>query len=220
MPTATTRLGLSKPLGADNFSVTDFQQNYDKIDAAPGITICTSGTRPGGWGANQNGMVILETDTGLMWRWDGTKFVRVSAKGHLAEVSSNSPAATNSNAFSATTVLTAANVAVPAQEAAGPRRIRITISWMSLSGSAKFFMFRDAVVIGERWMGNLKFAGAGQPSAADGGSMVFYDNPGVGTYSYIWKYALTPAPDNSWGCTSTTLNAAAASPLRMDIEEV
>jgi len=65
--TTTTRLALRKPDGTpvtgDTINVSlDINGSMDKIDAAVGFTVCTSGTRPttGAW----QGMPIFETDTG------------------------------------------------------------------------------------------------------------------------------------------------------------
>lgn len=66
MATSTTRIALRKPdpsVGGDNISVAnDLNGNWDKVDAALGFFICTSGTRP--TTAAWQGMHIYETDTG------------------------------------------------------------------------------------------------------------------------------------------------------------
>lgn len=61
--TTTTRLGLVKPTPAtaEPVDVADhLNGNWDKIDAAIGATVCTSGTRPG---TPYDGQIIRETDT-------------------------------------------------------------------------------------------------------------------------------------------------------------
>ena len=68
MPTPSPRLGLAVPTTSDPFSTEDLADNWDLLDAFPGTYICTSATHPV-WGAAQQGMRILETDTGLEWRW-------------------------------------------------------------------------------------------------------------------------------------------------------
>ena len=73
MATQTTRLLLRKPdpdpaTGDFVNAATDINQNADKIDAAIGVTICTSGTRPTGtdrW----DGREIYETDTRRNYMW-------------------------------------------------------------------------------------------------------------------------------------------------------
>jgi hypothetical protein len=65
----TTRLLLNSPLGSDPFKRTDFVENWDTLDANPGIYICTSTSRPNGWLAAQNGRKIYETDTKRILNW-------------------------------------------------------------------------------------------------------------------------------------------------------
>ena len=69
---ASPHLSLKRNSGEDPFLRTDFVSNWDKIDLAPGIHICTYGTRPT-WGPAQAGRTILETDTGreLVWTVTG-----------------------------------------------------------------------------------------------------------------------------------------------------
>lgn len=62
MGTSTTNLGLYKPDGTEFIlRVTDLNDNWDKVDAASGITFCTSSTRPST--GLTNGRLIYETDT-------------------------------------------------------------------------------------------------------------------------------------------------------------
>lgn len=60
MATTTSRLALTKPAGTDSVDVAVLNGNADKIDAAIGAKICTSGTRPS---SPYDGQVIYETDT-------------------------------------------------------------------------------------------------------------------------------------------------------------
>lgn len=72
--TQTTRLLLTKPTPGtgEPVDVADhLNGNWDKVDAAVGAFVCTSGTRPTGadrWA----GRIIFETDTGKMYIWDAT----------------------------------------------------------------------------------------------------------------------------------------------------
>lgn len=71
MPSFTSRLRLTKPAGTERVKVTDITTAFDKIDAAVGMVICTSSTRPIGpdrW----DGLIIKETDTGAWGFWDST----------------------------------------------------------------------------------------------------------------------------------------------------
>jgi hypothetical protein len=58
--TTTSRLALTKPAGTDAVDIAVLNSNADKIDAASGATVCTSGTRPA---SPYNGQFIFETDT-------------------------------------------------------------------------------------------------------------------------------------------------------------
>lgn len=60
MATSTSKLGLVKPDGTDNVDIAVLNANADKIDAASGLTVCTSGTRPS---VPFTGQLIYETDT-------------------------------------------------------------------------------------------------------------------------------------------------------------
>lgn len=71
--TFTTRLGLRKPdpdpTTGDFITVTtDINNSMDKIDAAIGVTVCTSGTRPTG-ADRWDGREIYETDTQRKYMW-------------------------------------------------------------------------------------------------------------------------------------------------------
>ena len=70
MASSTVRLGLRKPAPSDAVDVTaDLSNNFEAIDGAVGIGVCTSSTRPS---APYPGQQIRETDTGLSWYWDTT----------------------------------------------------------------------------------------------------------------------------------------------------
>lgn len=79
MATSTTRLGLRKPdpdpVTGDDINVAlDISGSMDKIDAAVGCAVCTSGTRPGSpW----QGQLIFETDTGKVQVWNGSAWKHI-----------------------------------------------------------------------------------------------------------------------------------------------
>lgn len=60
MATTTSRLGLTKPATTDPVDIAQLNANADKLDAAVGIFVCTSATRPS---TPWNGLTIYETDT-------------------------------------------------------------------------------------------------------------------------------------------------------------
>lgn len=67
MATTTTRLGLDKPAYADAADIAVLNQNFDDIDAAVGMRVVTSTTRPA---TPWNGQIIFETDTNYTLVWD------------------------------------------------------------------------------------------------------------------------------------------------------
>ncbi len=94
MATSTTKLGLTKPAYTDVVDVQDLNTNADLIDAASGMTICTSSTRPGSpW----SGQTIFETDTLGSFVWDGSAWQTAGGGGSItvAETAPTSPAPGN-----------------------------------------------------------------------------------------------------------------------------
>lgn len=71
MSTTSQHLGLKINDGSDPFLLSDFTNNWNLLDGFPGVWICTSTTRPS-WGAAQNGMMIVETDTRRNMLWTGS----------------------------------------------------------------------------------------------------------------------------------------------------
>lgn len=71
MATYSTVLGLKLNDPSDAFQLSDFIQNWNLLDASPGIFICTSTSRPS-WGANQAGRMIFMTDLKQTSYWSGT----------------------------------------------------------------------------------------------------------------------------------------------------
>jgi hypothetical protein len=82
--TSTTRLGLRKPDPTDTVSVSlDLNANADKLDAAIGATVCTSGARPG---SPFQGQLIFETDTNRLLYYPGSlpwKYYHVPDKARI-----------------------------------------------------------------------------------------------------------------------------------------
>lgn len=69
--TPSPHLGLTRPAGTDPFLRATIVDDLDILDQYPGVFPCLSTARPT-WGPDQAGMLISETDTGLLRRWDGT----------------------------------------------------------------------------------------------------------------------------------------------------
>ncbi len=74
MSTLTPRMSLKRPDDTDPFLTQDFVDNYNKLDAAPGVHICTSGTRPS-WSSAQAGRTIWLTDWKCFQAWTGSAWL-------------------------------------------------------------------------------------------------------------------------------------------------
>jgi hypothetical protein len=81
----TTRLDLNTFDGGDPFSETPFNQNWSKLDAAPGVHVCTSSTRPAypDWDTDQIGRLIFETDTKRLYEYIGSSNYSLIADGAM-----------------------------------------------------------------------------------------------------------------------------------------
>lgn len=78
MSTLSPKMSLKRPDGTDPFLRQDFVDNWNKLDAAPGVYICTSSTRPT-WGSAQAGRMIFMTDWKQLQYWDGSSWVNPRA---------------------------------------------------------------------------------------------------------------------------------------------
>jgi hypothetical protein len=102
----------------DNVDVADLNTNADDIDAAVGMTICTSTTRPSSpW----DGQSIHETDTDNSFVWNGTAWKTAGGGGSGAggaillngnEITSNYTFPSDTNGVSAGPVTIASGVTV------------------------------------------------------------------------------------------------------------
>lgn len=198
MTTPTTRLGLAKPTTGDNYSVAGLDAVYDAIDAQPGLHICTSGTRPGAWGVNQTGRTIIETDTGLIWRWNGTAFVRQGPSGWLGGNRRTADYSVVDGAYGV--VVQQTGIVVPA----GGRRVLLTLGWNHLDlassgGSAEWGLFEGSTQL-VAWEANLH-----------GGSYSYHYAPAAGVYTFS-------AQLKGLG-SAGTLRADATHPCSIDIVE-
>ena len=100
MATYTDKLSLKKPAGTDPFLLTDFNSNWDELDKSPGVWVCTSSSRPAGWGVDEAGRMILETNTKKMFIWPGS--------GSFVEVVNTTAASANTTALAAQSTANAA----------------------------------------------------------------------------------------------------------------
>lgn len=137
MTDTSARLGLVLPTQVDPFNTEDIYNNWNKIDGAPGSYICTSTTRPTTWGAGQAGRKIIETDTGLEWRWDGTAFKRMAGLGLLKKndgtfaIGERTTNAGPTSSVTYTSMVAVTNVVVPD----GNRPLEITASWLEAANT-------------------------------------------------------------------------------------
>lgn len=221
MSVLSTRLALKRPVGADPFLVQDYYDNLTLLDGYPGIYICTSGSRPAGWGAAHSGMHIWETDTELLWRWNGTAWRRSRPLGLLADPSEITTDFSTA-ATTATTAITAA-VTVPATHAGSTtKRIRISGSWYGLDNGTSTTLGACEVSI---WRGSTALKTLlwrGRPNTATspldwgmGGTIETYDNPTAGAQTYTLRVNSLSAVGGT-----TTLRAAATAKAQLAVEEV
>lgn len=78
MGTTTPRLKLYKPATVGELvDIAKLNDNSDMLDSVPGVTICTSTTRPGA-ATRFVGMICYETDTTKLIAWDGATWKTVS----------------------------------------------------------------------------------------------------------------------------------------------
>lgn len=224
MSSNTNRMVLKRPQVGDPFLTQDFFDNFTTLDSYPGPFPCTSGTRPGAWGANQNGMCISETDTGLLWRWDGTKFTRLAPKGVLGygEISVDF-------ATALTTAQTAISVAVtvPATTVGSTtKRITLTSSMYQVDNGTSTTLGACEVSV-RRDPGDVlikAFLCRGRPSTAtsqldwgSGLSVSISDDPGVSGGSFTYRLCLNSLA--AVGGTST-IRATAGSKASLTVKEL
>jgi len=206
--TLSTRLGLLKHTTADAFHVADYTTNWNLLDASPGEFICTSSTRPSTWGAAQEGMRIYETDTKLVWRWDGAAFERLEPKGFLGRNSSTASINTMATTFQ---TAIAQDIDVPE----GGRWVGVFVVAPSVTSTASFTklgIFRDSTQL-QTWT-NKGGVGATVQDQDEPSALHVFDHPPAGTYSYSLKYHA----DAGYGGTST-IAPAANQPLEIVVIE-
>jgi len=117
MAGSTTRLDLNTFDGSDPFSETPFNINWGKLDAAPGVHVCTSSTRPAypDWDTNQIGRLIFETDTKRLYEYIGSSNYSLIADGAMPTPQtdgSSADTAINSSNGSAPTLFDSSNMRI------------------------------------------------------------------------------------------------------------
>ena len=218
MASQSPHLGLIIPTTSDAFSTTDVANNWSLIDKYPGTYLCTSTSRPnsgvGGaptWTAANNGQRILETDTGLEWKWNGSQFTRVAAIGRLGGNVNNGTVSVASG--TPNNVVTASNINIPS----GSRWLQITSSWVLVqndtSGKTVLGVYIDSTLLREYTItGDSSAPSAGAQGGS--GSIITSTQVAAGLHSFSVKIrTVVLAPPNGGGTSQ-------ASGVTIDIVEV
>lgn len=217
----SARLGLKRPLANHDFDRQEWFDNLTLLDAHPGVHPCTQLSRPSTWGAAHKGMLIIETDTNLMWRWNGLEFVRFAPVGLLADP------AVRSTDFStaATTPDSALSLAVSVPEtnpSSTTKRIRIDATMFAIEngsdstyGVAELSILRDSTVVS-------KIRVTGRPATdtdyldwGQGRTFTAFDDPPAGDYTYHLAINSVAAVGGT-----TVLKASATQVAQLAVSEV
>lgn len=217
----SARLGLKRPLGGHDFDRQEAYDNLTAIDSHPGVYPCLSSGRPSTWGASQTGMMIIETDTGLMWRWDGADFLRVAPKGLLAD-----PAVLSADfSTSATTADPAISLAVSVPETSPgstTKRIRIDATMYAIEngsdttyGVAEVSIVRGSTVVAKMRVSGRPATDTDYLDWGQGRSIVAFDDPPAGDYTYHLSINSVAAVGGT-----TVLKASATQVAQLAVSEV
>lgn len=213
------RLGLALPDLTDRFSTADLRSNWQKVDAAPGTFICTSTTRPTGWGANQAGRRIIETNTKLEWMWTGTGWVRLSGGTGALKTSGGADALVqrtttfDTASDSYVKVVGISNVVVPA----GNRPLMYVATWQQAdndSGIGVACIARNATAGGGPVLGRT-FIAQSPGSTGNGGSIVAFERGGLPANTYDFSIQL-----RTGGSGRVYMYADATTPIQLSIIEL
>jgi hypothetical protein len=210
LPTTTTKIGLKKFAGSDDFHILDWDDNFDLIDAFAGIYICDSSSRPTTWGSDQTGLAIYEVDTKLHWVWNGSAFERMFPKGWLGGAVRTTPFSTTATV---PTMVTQVPITIPDQFPPNTRRYAIVVQGPSVDndmGEAGLAVYRDTTQL-QAWNEPVNHAIPGPLRMT-----VVDRNASAGsTYTYsIQANAVIPAGG------TTALGAASDNPIQINVVEV
>ena len=212
MTTPTRRLGLLTHTIANAFRIADWNANWAILDGSPGVLPCTYDTRPTNWNANHAGRMILETEDArtLLWRWDGSAFVRVGPAGLLGHDSIDS--ATGTTSTSLVEVLSA-DVTIPR----GGRAVLVTVSGPGVYSSVNLtrLAIRRGATTLHSWLqhGRLSEDADGQPTPINATFLDLSPTQGPAPYSFHYSAEVGFAGTSS-------LQATVGEPLRLSVVEV
>lgn len=208
MPTQTDRLGLIRHTTADRYRVQDYTDNWNLLDSYPGVYLCESNNWPTTWGAPQRGLLMMNPDTGLPWRWDGSQFLRMGPKGWLA---SNERTVDLSNTSTAYAVAVQATVTI----AAGNRPVLLVVEGPGVAstvGLTGFGLFRGTTVVQEWEVSGGTGTGVDRPPPL---SFIALDVPVAGSVTYSLQFRAVPG----FGGTSTVKANGPNGPLALHVIE-
>lgn len=216
MPTPSAHLGLAVPDTSDPFSTEDLADNWGVLDKFPGTYICTSATHPA-WGAAQQGMRILETDTGLEWRWDGLAFQRIAPIGLLKTTTGGWARGQRTSDFQTSSgtsvvVVPITNVVVPA----GRRTLRIDVTFFraEAGGAASNYFYGTVFRSASNNSGTGEYTFACPDNSS--GTHTGYVPGGLAAGTYDWSFQI-----RAYGAASNPLiRASATTPCEISVIEI
>lgn len=216
MPTPSAHLGLAVPNTSDPFSTADLADNWDRLDDFPGTYICDSTSHPA-WGAAQQGMRILERNTGLEWRWDGAAFQRIAPIGLLKTTTGGWARGQRTADFqtsSATYVIVVpiTGVVVPA----GRRTLRIDVTFFraEAGGTAANYFYGAVFRSSTNNTGTQEFTFACPDNSS--GTHTGYVPGGLAAGTYDWSFQIM----KFGAATSPLVRASATTPCEISIIEI
>lgn len=224
MPTPSTKLGINVFSTADQFSTAAYNFNWQTLDNYPGFFICTSTTRPV-WGANQSGMRITETDTGLTWMWNGTGWVRniaagsaLGASGAIARVTRTSNIGTTTTWTPPGTGTLTTAVTQTVHPPNGNRLLMVVAEVPEVgnpNGLSYVVIQRDATILNSYPIWTSQQTGSGNSGKAGSkADFVTFDVPGEASAVYTLAFAAATVSGGT-----TTLVAAPTRPISLTVVE-
>ena len=195
MPNISQRLGLKKPIATDPFDTDDLATNWQALDDYPGTWISDAASPPA-WGTAHIGMIWMQKDNLLLWKWNGTAFFRVAGMGSIGSANRTS-SFTESTGYYQTLVQKTGAVVPP-----GGRRIQVSANWSTITGDKASFQLQRGATVLHEWTA----------LSGMGGSMTIFDTAVIaGTYTYTLQVKTLTA--------SSVIVASSTAPTQLEIIE-